>query len=70
MSTIDKFRAAFGNIAIRSVHQNVARLDAARAVFKSEDWPPNVVSYPSGDGRLVGSEVSGEVLGLILGPVL
>jgi hypothetical protein len=28
----------------RSVHHNVARLDAARAIDKSKDWPPNVVS--------------------------
>jgi hypothetical protein len=44
MGTFDKFRAAFGDMAIRSVHDNVARLDAARAFLKSEDWPPNVVS--------------------------
>jgi hypothetical protein len=44
MSTIDKFRAAFGDMDIRSVHHDVARLDAARAFLKSEDWPPNVVS--------------------------
>jgi hypothetical protein len=37
MSTIAKFRAAFGDMAIRSVHHNVARLDAARAFLKSED---------------------------------
>jgi hypothetical protein len=45
MSTIDKFRDAFGSIdTTRSVHHNVARLDAARAILKSEHWPPNVVS--------------------------
>jgi hypothetical protein len=44
LSTIDNFRAAFGSIASRSVHHNVAKLDAARAIVKSEDWPPNVVS--------------------------
>jgi hypothetical protein len=44
MGTIDKFRAAFGDMAIRSVHHNVARLDWACAFLKSEDWPPNVVS--------------------------
>jgi hypothetical protein len=44
MSTIAKFRAAFGDMAIRSVHRNVARLDAARAFLNSEDWPPTVVS--------------------------
>jgi hypothetical protein len=44
MGAIDKFRAVFGDMAIRSVHHNVARLDAARAFLKSENWPPNVVS--------------------------
>ena len=44
MGTFDELRAAFGDIAIRSVHHNVARLDWARAFRKSEDWPPNVVS--------------------------
>jgi hypothetical protein len=44
MGTFDKFRGAFGEVDIRSVHHNVARLDAARAFLKSEDWPPNVVS--------------------------
>ena len=44
MGAIDKFRAVFGDMAIRSVHHNVARLDAARASLKSEDRPPNVVS--------------------------
>ena len=44
MGTFDKFRAVFADMAIRSVHHNVASLDAARAFLKSEDWPPNVVS--------------------------
>jgi len=44
MGTIDKFRAVFGDMAIRSVHHNVARLDAARSSLKSEVWPPNVVA--------------------------
>jgi hypothetical protein len=44
MGTIDKFRAIFADMAIRSVHHNVASLDAARAFLKSEDRPPNVVS--------------------------
>ena len=44
MGTMDKFRAVFGDMAIRSVHHNVARLDAARPFLKSEDWPPNIVS--------------------------
>jgi hypothetical protein len=44
MATIGKFGAVFGDIAIRSVHHNVARLDGARAILKSEDWPSNVVS--------------------------
>jgi hypothetical protein len=44
MGAIDKFRAVFGDMAIRSVHHNVARLDSARAFLKSEDLPPNVVS--------------------------
>ena len=43
MGAIDKFRAVFGDMAIRSVHHNVARLDAARAFLKSENWPPNDV---------------------------
>jgi hypothetical protein len=44
MSTIAKFRAVFGDMDIRSVHHNVARLDWARAFLKSEDWHPNVMS--------------------------
>jgi hypothetical protein len=52
MSTIDKFRDAFGNIAtLRSVHHNMARLDAARAIHKSKDWPPNVVSIAEARAR-------------------
>jgi len=51
MSTIAKFRAAFGDMAIRSVHHNVASLDAARAFLKSEDWPPNVVSIAEARAR-------------------
>jgi hypothetical protein len=35
MSTIVKFSAAFGDMAIRSVHHNVARRAAARAFLKS-----------------------------------
>jgi hypothetical protein len=31
VGTIDKFRAVFADMAIRSVYHNVARLDAARA---------------------------------------
>jgi hypothetical protein len=50
MGTIDKFRAAFGDMAIRSVHHNVARLDWACAFLKSEDWPPNVVSIAEARG--------------------
>ena len=44
MRTFDKFRVVFGDMDIRSVHHNVASLEAARAFLKSEDWPPNVVS--------------------------
>jgi hypothetical protein len=44
MGTFDKFGAAFGDMDIRSVHHNVARLEWARAFLQSEDWPPNVVS--------------------------
>ena len=44
MGTFEKFRAVLADMAIRSVHHNVARLDWARAFRKSEDWPPNVVS--------------------------
>jgi hypothetical protein len=51
MSTIDKFRAVFGDMAIQSVHHNVARLDAARAILKSEHWPPNVVSIAEARAR-------------------
>ena len=40
MGAIDKFRAVFGDMDIRSVHHNVARLDSARAFLKSEDLPP------------------------------
>jgi hypothetical protein len=32
MGAIDKFRAVFGDMDIRSVHHNVARLDAARTL--------------------------------------
>jgi hypothetical protein len=39
-----EFRADFGDMDIRSVHHNVAKLDAARAFLKSEDWPLNVMS--------------------------
>jgi CubicO group peptidase (beta-lactamase class C family) len=42
--TQTSFRAVFGDMAIRSVHHNVARLHEARAFVKSEDWPSNVVS--------------------------
>ncbi len=51
MSTIDKLRAVFGDMAVRSIHHNVARLDAARAIIKSEDWPPNVVSIAEARAR-------------------
>jgi hypothetical protein len=51
MGTFDKFRAAFGEMDIRSVHHNVARLDPARAFLKSEDWPPNVVSIAEARAR-------------------
>jgi hypothetical protein len=50
MSTIDKFRDV-GDLAIRSVHHNVARLDAARGILKSEDWAPNVVSIAEARAR-------------------
>jgi hypothetical protein len=51
MSTVDKFRDAFGDLAIRSVHHDVAKLDAARAILKSEHWPPNVVSIAEARAR-------------------
>jgi hypothetical protein len=51
MGTFDKFRAAFGEMDTRSVHHNVARLDAARAFLKSEDWPPSVVSIAEARAR-------------------
>jgi hypothetical protein len=44
VGTMDKFRGVLGDMDIRSVHHNVASLDAARTLLKSEDWPPNVVS--------------------------
>jgi FHA domain len=56
MGTIDKFRAVFADMAIRSVHHNVPRLDWARAFLKSEDWPPNVVSPERGPDLLIEDE--------------
>jgi hypothetical protein len=50
MGTFDELRAAFGDMAIRSVHHNVGRLDWARAFRKSQDWPPNVVSIAEAGG--------------------
>jgi hypothetical protein len=40
-----------GDAAIRSVHHDVARLDAERAVHKSEDWPSNVLSIAKARAR-------------------
>jgi hypothetical protein len=51
MNNIDKFRDTFGIATLRSVHHNVARLDAARAIHKSEDWPSNVVSIAEARAR-------------------
>jgi hypothetical protein len=51
ISTIDKFRAAFG-IATRSVHHNVATpCNAAHVILKSEDWPLNVVPIAEARAR-------------------
>ena len=58
MGAIDKFRAVCGDMAIRSVHHNVARLDAARAFLKSENWPPN------GDVMDFGATMKGRTGGL------
>jgi hypothetical protein len=51
VGTIDKFRAVFADMAIRSVHHNVARLDAARASLNWEDWRPNVGSIAEARAR-------------------
>jgi hypothetical protein len=61
MGTIDKFRAVFGDMAFRSVHHDVARLDAARAPLAVRPRKGGPRTGPSrterGDRHKLGSHV-------------